>query len=233
MQVLQVDDPFFGPGLKLMQRICYAGTLFGWFDSWRTVGYILVPPAVITTGSTLSAPLLVLLPAFVVQLAVQQCALHRLSRGMSTPFWSIVFDFSRLPATFAATFQRFFKKRLTFSVTEKGASAEGRRRVQVPGLLFWLALASAAVLAWGLVNLLLPNAPFTYASKEIVWGAMFWATFNGVFLERCWRWRYSTTTARNRGRDAPLQSGQAGNSAAGQYPLSSRSGSRSSRHLLT
>jgi cellulose synthase (UDP-forming) len=183
MQVLQVDDPLFGAGLTLMQRICYAGTLFGWFDSWRTIGYILLPLAVIVTGGNpLAAPIMVLLPAFLVQIAVQQYALHRLSRGMSTPFWSIVFDFSRLPATFAATFQRFFKKRLTFSVTEKGASAEGRRRVRVPGLLFWLVLASAAVLAWGLMNLLLPDAPFAYANREVVWGAVFWATFNGVFL---------------------------------------------------
>ncbi len=138
MQVLQVDDPFFGPGLTLMQRICYAGTLFGWFISWRTVGYILLPLAVIATGSNpLSAPLLVLLPAFLVQMAVQQYALHRLSRGMSTPFWSIIFDFSRLPATFAATFQRFFKKRRHSRLPRKGLPprAGGARAGAWPAVL--------------------------------------------------------------------------------------------------
>ena len=183
MQVLQVDDPLFGPGLTPMQRICYAGTLLGWFDSWRTLGYILLPLMVIATGSNpLSAPVLVLVPAFAVQIAVQQYALHRLSRGMSTPFWSIVFEFSRLSATLAATLQRFSRKRLASSVTQKGASSEGRRSVPVPHLLLWLALGTAVALAWGLANLLLPGAPFAYSNKEVVWGALFWAVFNGVFL---------------------------------------------------
>lgn len=183
MQVLRVDDPLFGRGLTMMQRICYLGTLFGWFDSWRTLGYVLVPLIVVATGANpLSAPFSVLLPIFVAQLLVQQYAIHRLSRGMATPFWSIVFEFSRLPATLAATLQRFSRRPIRFTVTEKGASSKGRRRVQVPDLLSWLLLATVAAFAWGGVNLLLPNPPLAYFNPWVVWGAMFWICFNGVFL---------------------------------------------------
>lgn len=183
MQVLQVDHPLLGPGLSFMQRICYAGTLLGWFDAWRTFGYILLPLAVIATGANpLSAPLSLLLPIFLAQFLLQQYALSRLSRGLTTPFWSIVFDFARLPATTMATLQRFSRKRRKFSVTHKGANVEGRRRVAVPGLLFWLILATIVALGWGAVNLLSPDPLITYETVDVVWGAMFWAAYNGVFL---------------------------------------------------
>ena len=51
MQVLRVDNPLTTPGLTLGQRLTYAKTLAGWFDAWRTLLYLLLPPLVLLTGA--------------------------------------------------------------------------------------------------------------------------------------------------------------------------------------
>ena len=37
MQVLRRENPLFAPGLAIGQRLAFMTTLFGWFDSWRTL----------------------------------------------------------------------------------------------------------------------------------------------------------------------------------------------------
>ncbi len=57
MQVLHRDSPFTGRGLTLHQRLSYASTLLGWFDSWRTIGYVVLPVLTVLTGwMPVSAP---------------------------------------------------------------------------------------------------------------------------------------------------------------------------------
>lgn len=61
MQLLRIDNPMFGKALTRGQRIGYAATLLAWFDTWRTLGFMLVPPVVLLTGAS---PLHVSLGAF-------------------------------------------------------------------------------------------------------------------------------------------------------------------------
>lgn len=57
MQVIRRDNPLRSPGLTLGQRLSYLYSLGAWFDSWRTLGLILLPVVVLLTGQfPLSAP---------------------------------------------------------------------------------------------------------------------------------------------------------------------------------
>ena len=49
IQVMRAEHPLTGPGLTLPQRLAYASTLFGWFDVWRSLGYVLLPMVVLAT----------------------------------------------------------------------------------------------------------------------------------------------------------------------------------------
>ena len=51
MQVLRSENPMFVRGLSITQRLSYAATLLGWFDAWRSLGYLLLPIVVIATGA--------------------------------------------------------------------------------------------------------------------------------------------------------------------------------------
>ena len=51
MQVLRIENPLVVPGLSIRQRLAYAATLLGWFDAWRSLGYLLLPVVVLLTGA--------------------------------------------------------------------------------------------------------------------------------------------------------------------------------------
>ena len=56
-------------------------TLFGWFDSWRTFAYMVIPLLVVATGAVpILAPGMVFVPFFLATLAIQFVALRLLAR---------------------------------------------------------------------------------------------------------------------------------------------------------
>jgi Glycosyltransferases, probably involved in cell wall biogenesis len=82
MQILRLERPLTGRGLGMAQRIAYAATILGWFDAWRTLGYVLLPVAVLFSGDTpIKASILVFAIAFGVTFALQRLAMALLSRG--------------------------------------------------------------------------------------------------------------------------------------------------------
>src|SRR6266498_3462868 len=81
MQVLRTDNPLTIRGLSLAQRLCYAFTLLGWFDAWRSLGYLLLPAAVLFTGAV---PIQAPLATFVVTKATTKVASGRGWRSCST-----------------------------------------------------------------------------------------------------------------------------------------------------
>jgi hypothetical protein len=104
MQVLRRENPLTSSGLTIGQRLAFATTLFGWFDSWRTLTYILIPLAVVATGAVpIDAPGEVFVPIFLATLAIQSIAMRALSRGQYPPILSILFEFIRMPAVLPAT----------------------------------------------------------------------------------------------------------------------------------
>jgi cellulose synthase (UDP-forming) len=182
MQVLRRERILTGPGLTLAQRIGYMTTLWGWFDAWRSLGYLLLPVAVIATGGVpISAPLSTFGPLFVATLAVQFVAMRLLARGHYPPVLSIMFEFLRMPAVLVGTLALVGVGGRTFRVTPKGALATGRSRTPVPRLTIALLIVSAAAAAWfGLT--LAGLTPFTYAEPAVAEGAFLFLGVNAAFL---------------------------------------------------
>jgi cellulose synthase (UDP-forming) len=155
MQVLRMENPLFSRGLKFGQRLSFITTILAWFDSWRTLTFILLPAAVIFTGaSPINAPGYIYAPAFLLAFFSQFFALRLLARGYYPPVLSLVFEVLRLPAVLPATLAVFNpKKRRSFKVTAKAAH-DDRNKINPPQLLVGLMAISTVSIVWFLVTIL-------------------------------------------------------------------------------
>ncbi len=182
MQVLRQENPAFVGGLRPMQRVSYLSTLLGWFESWRSLGYVLLPGLTVATGAVpLSAPVTVFLAWFGAVFLLQRLALVALSRGRAPQWHSTLFEFIRLPANLAATTALFSARARPFMVTAKGRDGSDRRRMPVPGLLVGLLVASGLVLAWYAATV----AGRTVLTYDVAWvahAAALWLLVNVVVL---------------------------------------------------
>jgi cellulose synthase/poly-beta-1,6-N-acetylglucosamine synthase-like glycosyltransferase len=182
MQVLRREDPLVASGLSRGQRLAYAGTLLGWFDAWRTLGFLVLPMLVILTGAVpIRADLDVFLVAFGTTLLVQQLALRALSRGCHRPVLSTVFELVRMTPNLLATLTLVSHARPRFQVTPKGRRDDVRRTIREPWLLRSIALASVACAAWYAATLL-GATPVHYAVPWAVHGAFFWLVVNFILV---------------------------------------------------
>ena len=150
MQILRTDNPLRIPGLTLGQRLAFATTLFGWFDSWRALAFITMPLLVLATGaSPIDAPGRLYAPFFLVTLGMQFTGLRLLARGHYPPALSVLFEMLRLPAVLPATLHLVgLGGRASFAVTPKGRTGMDRVHAPVPPLLSGLGVASVLAMAW-------------------------------------------------------------------------------------
>jgi len=183
MQVLRSENPLLVPGLRLGQRIAYASTLLGWFESWRTLGYLLLPCVVLLTGGMpVQADAAVFGIAFGVTLALQQTALRVLSRGYHRFVLSTVFDIVRLTPNVRATLTLFYAAKPSFRVTPKGRESTERDRINPPALLVALAILSGIAAVW-FVCTVAGLTPLRYETPWLAYGASFWLVVNlGLML---------------------------------------------------
>ena len=182
MQVLRVENPLVVPGLTLGQRLGYAATLLGWFDSWRTLGFLLLPPAVLLSGQVpIIADGLTFAIFFGLTYLLQQVALYLLGRGAYRPFLSVIFDLVRMAPNFMATLTLFLPRTPKFRVTPKGRMAAHRGRTEAPILLrLALGLSLAAAAAYGLHRLGILE--IRYASEWAAAGAFGWLVVNAALV---------------------------------------------------
>ncbi|WP_158657543.1 glycosyltransferase [Blastococcus saxobsidens] len=140
MQVLRHDNPLTASGLTVRQRLSYLYTLSAWFDAWRTLGFALVPVAVLLTGLfPVAAPPAEFALMAGVPFVLQQVALTLLSRGFAPARFSLLFEVVRLPSNLAATLTLLRRGTGRFAVTAKGRTGEERTRARVPAVLLLLA----------------------------------------------------------------------------------------------
>lgn len=183
MQVLRSERPLTGPGLTFGQRLGYAATLWAWFDSWRSLGYLLLPVVVIATGGVpIRASIVVFGPLFLSVLAVQFVALRLLARGHYPPVLSILFELLRMPAVLAGTLALVRDRSRAFQVTPKGAAAaQGRPRGAVPTLTVGLLGLSAAALVWFALTVV-GLTPLDYGEPGVVVSACAFLAGNATLL---------------------------------------------------
>lgn len=182
MQVLRGNNPLTGPGLSRAQRVSYMSTLTGWFDAWRTLGFILLPLLTLTSAATpIWAPATVFLPAFAVVWTVQRVAQAALERRLAPLRHALLFEFIRMPANLRATLALLDDRPRPFVVTSKGRDGLERERMEAPLLLLILLGATPLVLAWA-AFVLSGAAPVRYEDPWIAYGSAFWALVNAALL---------------------------------------------------
>jgi cellulose synthase (UDP-forming) len=178
MQVLRADNPLTVPGLTLSQRLAYMFTLLGWFDAWRSLGYLLVPIVVLLTGAVpIRAPLGTFAIAFAATFTLQQLALWLLGRGWQRPWLAILFDLVRLPSNLAATMTLLGRRPGHFQVTPKGRTGERPRRAPTPRILWTVAALSVVTAAWFVVTIT-GRTPLHYGITAAAFAAAGWLAFN-------------------------------------------------------
>jgi cellulose synthase (UDP-forming) len=181
MQILRLERPFARRGLSLSQRLAYAATILGWFDAWRTLGYVLLPLVVIFSGTIpIHAPFAVFATAFGVTFALQRLAMAMLSRGYAPQGMAALFEFVRLQSNLKATLTYFRRGERPFSVTAKHGTDE-RRRTQTPWTLWVLLALTGLALVWFACTLA-GFTPIVYHVKWTIYGALFWVLVNCGFL---------------------------------------------------
>jgi cellulose synthase (UDP-forming) len=182
MQVLRADNPLTVRGLTWPQRLAYAFTLFGWFDAWRSLGYLLVPIAVLLTGAIpIRAPLGTFAVAFAVTFTLQQLALWLLGRGWQRPWLAILFDLVRLPSNLAATMTLLGRRTTQFKVTPKGRTGERPHRAQPPLILSAVVVVSGLTTVW-FVATIAGRTPLHYGVRAAAFAAAGWLAFNLVLV---------------------------------------------------
>jgi cellulose synthase (UDP-forming) len=178
MQVLRTENPLVVSGLTLRQRLAYAATLLGWFDAWRSLGYLLLPVVVVLSGAVpIIAEPATFLVAFGANFLLSQLALRVLSRGCHRPVLSILFEFVRMTPNLLATLTLVTRRGATFRVTPKGRQATGRRANDVPRPLTATLVLSVVALAWYALTLL-GATPTVYAIPWAVHAAVAWMFVN-------------------------------------------------------
>jgi len=182
MQVLRADNPLTVPGLTMPQRLAYAFTLFGWFDAWRSLGYLLVPIVVLLTGAIpIRAPLGVFAVAFAATFTLQQLALWLLGRGWQRPWLAILFDLVRLPSNLAATMTLLGRRAGQFQVTPKGRTGERPHRTRPPRILSAVVVVSGLTTVWFIATIM-GRTPLHYGTPAAAFAAAGWLAFNLVLV---------------------------------------------------
>ena len=187
MEVLRKENPFRVAGLSVPQRLAYGATLLGWFDAWRSLGYLILPVVVLFTGAVpIRADPLAFVVFFGLSFILGQLALRVLSRGCHRPMLSVVFEFVRMSPNIAATLTLVSRRNIGFRVSPKGRTGDARRPAAEPRLLSLTALASIAALAWFALTLM-GRTPTRYDVPWAAYATAGWLVFNVVLLVQAMR----------------------------------------------
>lgn len=182
MQVLRSENPLWCPGLRLRQRLAYAATLLGWFDAWRSLGYLVVPVVVLLTGAVpIQTDPWLFAAAFGTSFALQRVAIVLLSRGRAPQLLTSVFELVRMPANLRATLTLLRRGERRFEVSRKGRVGDDRRRVAVPAVL-WTLLAAGAGAGVAFLLTLAGRSPIEYEVPWAAYGAAGWLVVNTLLL---------------------------------------------------
>jgi len=183
MQALAADNPLVARGLTPGQRFAYGASFSSWFDSWRTLGILLMPILVLFTGaSPVGTHEWFVLPLALCVASSQMLTVKFLSGGRLRLLFFAVFDVLRMPANLSSTLVYLRPRSLGFSVTPKGRTGDERTICRVPILLRLISYGCVAAWAVGVGTLVgLPpfdGVPFAEKPDIATLGALCWVLAN-------------------------------------------------------
>ncbi len=181
-QLMRVENPLVVRGLTLSQRIAYLATLAAWFDGWRTLFYLLLPPAVLLTGAVpIRGNPLIFAGGFLTTFSLLVASMYLLARGHAPPRLALVFDIIRMTPSLLATLSLVRRRPVTFRVTPKGRVSDSRVRVQAPTLLYVLLGLSGLAAVW-FVATIAGWTPFEYEEPWAAYTSALWLGLNSALL---------------------------------------------------
>lgn len=145
-QLLRKRNPLCVPGLSWQQRLHYLSSLLHYVDGPQRLVTLLVPPAVLLTGTLpLSAPAWLYLALFLPQLVLVPTASRAMARGRYRYMDSERFGIVRAVTYTKAAKALFSNKPIAFAVTPKGATKSSAPTVMKAPLLIATVAVSAVV----------------------------------------------------------------------------------------
>jgi cellulose synthase (UDP-forming) len=173
-QIFRVDNPLFGPGLNLGQRLCYAAAMLHFFHGLPRLVFLLAPLSYLFFGAQIlrGAPALVL--AYGLPHLLHSTLTNARTQGrFRYSFWSEVYETSLAPFIALPTTLALIAPKLgSFNVTAKGgqvAQAYFDRKIALPHLV--LSVLNLAGVAVGLTRLYLGDPHADVALLNVGWCA--------------------------------------------------------------
>ena len=151
IQMLRLDNPMLGRGLRLTQRICYMAASTNYFFAMPRIMFLMAPLAYLFLGVTMIAASPYELAVYALpHLFHTTMTMSRLQGRWRYSFWSEIYESMLAPFLVRMTFVTLLAPHKgTFNVTDKGGLLYRERfdwRAAYPGVIM------AVVLAVGLVS---------------------------------------------------------------------------------
>ncbi len=182
MQSVAMENPLVSAGLTPGQRIMYLGSALSWFDSWRTLGFHIVPALVLLTGvPPLTVPFGQLLAMLTVVHVLHMSTSRVMSRGRLRLRSTLLFEVLKMPANISSSLIYLRPRKLSFEVTPKGRTGSGRDRHSVPAMIKTLIGLDVVAWAWATASMA-GLTPVTYPGRFPALGGVAWLLVNLTFL---------------------------------------------------
>lgn len=198
-QIARVDNPLFGRGLRLSQRLCYFNAMLHFFYALPRIVYLTAPLAYLFFGAHVIHASALMIFAYalphVMHAGVTNLRVHGRFRH---PLWNEVYETALAWYILRPTWMALLNPKLgKFNVTPKGGLVEHEyfdAQIARPYLL--LMVLNLAGIAAGLLRLL---GPQSIGDVQTVWFNLAWTAYNVMILGAT----IATASERRQVRNAP------------------------------
>ncbi len=193
-QIFRTDNPLFGRGLRLAQRLCYLNSMAHFLNGAPRLIFLTAPLAFLVFGiNVFAAPALLVLSYALPHLLHANMTSSRLQGKVRHSFWAEVYEatlavYILIPTTLALISPRFGK----FNVTAKGGlvpESYYNHRIAAPVIV--LLLANMVAIGIGIWRMKEGLAPHDALSINIAW-----AVYNVIILAAAVAVAYETRQLR-------------------------------------
>ena len=181
IQILRIDNPLFGPGLKLSQRLCYFNAMAHFLYAVPRLVFLLAPLAYLLLGHTIIPGYWLAIVAYALpHLFLASITNSRVQSYHRHSFWNEIYESVLAPYILLPTLLALINPKLgKFNVTAKGGTLSQTRfdrKISAPTR--WLIFVNLLALAVVPYKLLVSDTQHPGA----VFMNMLWVLFNIVIL---------------------------------------------------